>query len=64
MNCPNCDAQKIQVEETRTTRFVIWRVRCCHHCGWRVTTKEVYAPADQQAIPRAIRKPHEKRNKK
>lgn len=57
MICPNCEHHKIGVEETRKTQFLIWRVRRCEKCGWRVTTKEGYAPEDEQSIPWAIRNP-------
>lgn len=57
MNCPNCDAPRVPVEETRSTPHLIYRVRRCTLCGWRVTTHETYA--DDQAIPKAIRRASE-----
>ena len=59
MNCPNCDHPSPKVEETRKTPEVIWRVRRCQSCGWRVTTKEIWAPEDEQSIPDYIRRPRE-----
>ena len=56
MICPNCNKDHPKVEETRTTDEVIWRVRRCGGCGWRVTTKEIYAPDEEQSIPDSIRR--------
>ena len=56
MICPNCNKDHPKVEETRTTDEVIWRVRRCGGCGWRVTTKEIYASDEEQSIPHSIRR--------
>lgn len=57
VSCPSCDEPKMIVQETRSTPLVIWRVRVCRHCGWKVTTKETYADDHEQSIPQHIRKP-------
>ena len=55
MNCPNCEAPHTRVEESRRTAEVVYRVRICRVCRWRVTTEE--KAAEEQSIPDAIRKP-------
>lgn len=59
MNCTNCTS-KTRVEETRDTGDQVTRVRRCPACGWRVTTVEAYA--DEQSIPREVRRPSERRD--
>lgn len=54
MKCPNCDRTDMRVEETRNTGEVVYRVRRCPGCGWRVTTSEKYA--DEQALPNTVRR--------
>jgi transcriptional regulator NrdR family protein len=55
MNCPNCNEPHTRVEESRRTAEVVYRVRICRVCRWRVTTEE--KAAEEQSIPDAIRKP-------